>query len=478
MTSVLPQPDPPLLDAYDGGREVAGPVNERYSGWTIAPSGLPVGKDLWPRDIDQRNPLDPAVGWGLVLSEIPGASAAVQATAEDAPPELRRLLAHRRGKVLRYRPNDAASLSVLSDPAADADIALISPRMGVGAQELPKYLLIYGDPVTIPWQLQFNLNPIRCVGRLDLTGEPLARYVEAELQDWAGAAADCRAPVVWSVDTGGGLQRDMTTLMRRTVGLPLQKAFADDPDLDGLVYLDGSRQPALIGGLVDALASRRPALVVTTSHGLTAPTDDPAALRARLGTPVDQLYQPLDPAAMLQAWQPDGAIWFAQACCSAGGNGPSVYHGLFPVAGDVGSVLFGVAGLGAAIAPLPRALLGAEKPLRAFVGRVEPTFSWSLRDQLTGAALTSDLVEAIYRRLFLGYPVGMALEPFFAPISAILQQYLQATGRYNDDAGPAGAAAVARALYLKVTALDRGGLVVLGDPAVRLPLPAAPGAGG
>jgi hypothetical protein len=35
---------------------------------------------------------------------------------------------------------------------------------------------------------------------------------------------------------------------------------------------------------------------------------------------------------------------------------------------------------GARISPLPRALLGAEKPLRAFVGHVEPTFDWTLRD--------------------------------------------------------------------------------------------------
>ena len=46
---------------------------------------------------------------------------------------------------------------------------------------------------------------------------------------------------------------------------------------------------------------------------------------------------------------------------------------------------------GAFTTPLPRALLGATRPLRAFVGHVEPTFDWTLRQRQTGEHLTFPL---------------------------------------------------------------------------------------
>jgi hypothetical protein len=462
-----------LLDAYDGVDHVTGTADGDVAAWSLTRPSLPSGRALVPTPPDPKDASSPKVGWGLVLPEIPGATLDEQATAADAPEPIQRLLAHRRGKVLRYRPGVGGGAALLRDPGAQADIALISPPTGTGPQELPKYLLIYGPPAEIPWSLQFTLNTMRCVGRLDLTGDALDRYVSAAIEGWPDSAAAYRAPVVWSVDHGGGLDRDMTTLMRRTVAVPLKTAFAGDADMPALTYLDGSTKPALVGELTGALSVNSPAFVVTTSHGMTGPIGDHSALLAKLGCLVDQHHQVLDPSALLGSWQPDGAVWFAQACCSAGSNGPSVYQGLFDAEGEVGEVLYGVAAAGAAIAPLPRALLGAEKPLRAFIGRVEPTFSWTLRDQLTGAALTADLVSTVYERLCAANPVGMAMEPFFAPVGTLLQQLGKATAAANDEMGDAAAAARQRALYLKVTAFDRAGLVILGDPAVAVPTPSA-----
>src|SRR5207302_1988162 len=126
-------------------------------------------------------------------------------------------------------------------------------------------------------------------------------------------------------------------------------------------------------------------LIVTTSHGQTGPLADAVAMKSKLGLPVDQDFQPLDPDQLLATWEPDGAIWYAHACCSAGSNAISLYGCqdtginnipicLVEAGSPVDRVLKGVAGLGSLVAPLPRALLGAKKPLRAFIGHVEPTF--------------------------------------------------------------------------------------------------------
>jgi hypothetical protein len=48
-------------------------------------------------------------------------------------------------------------------------------------------------------------------------------------------------------------------------------------------------------------------------------------------------------------------------------------------------------------------LLGAERPLRAFVGHVEPTFDWTLRDPTNKQVLTHVMCAALYDKLYEGY---------------------------------------------------------------------------
>ena len=50
------------------------------------------------------------------------------------------------------------------------------------------------------------------------------------------------------------------------------------------------------------------------------------------------------------AWQPDGAIWYCHACCSAGSEAPSAFESLFAETTEVGRVLRSVASLGARVA--------------------------------------------------------------------------------------------------------------------------------
>jgi hypothetical protein len=254
--------------------------------------------------------------------------------------------------------------------------------------------------------------------------------------------------------------------MRHAIAEPVFAKLAADPQIGaGAMKLAGAE--ATLDRLSDALRDRRPAFVLTTSHGMTGPLDDPPAMAAQLGLPVDDGHRVLDAAQLLGAWQPDGAIWYSHACCSAGSDRRTRYAGLVTPGSSVDRVLQGVASVGARVAPLPTALLGASRPLRAFVGHVEPTFDWTLRAPATGQVLTATLVKALYGGLFRTRPetIGMALDRCFDHVGELLAQYYQALDDVN--AGVAGAEV--EATRTQLTALDRQSFVILGDPTAALP---------
>jgi hypothetical protein len=188
-------------------------------------------------------------------------------------------------------------------------------------------------------------------------------------------------------------------------------------------------------------------------------------MRAVLGVPVDQSRLGLDPTTLLASWQPAGAVWLAQACCSAGSNLGTSYEGLLPAGSVAHRLVTGVAALGPQLAPLPQSLLEADPPIAAFLGHVEPTFDWTLAIPDTGQHVATELVRAIYPRLFLRQPVGLALADYYAGVGVLYGKLSDA--RTQADAAVAGARE--RATYYKLTALDRESLVLLGDPTVRVP---------
>ncbi|MFD7307151.1 hypothetical protein [Promicromonospora sp. NPDC059942] len=453
-------------DAWSGTAPVAGRFAQDVRPWltqefTVAErTARPAPADPW----DWRHP---DVGWGLVAREPDGATRDDLVAMTDLPADIRRLVAARSGRVFRYRPAGGYALWTLTDYAGDAQPFVPAAPAGADAGELPAFLLIYGSPEQVPWRVQYILNPVRHVGRLDLTGPALTRYVDALLGEWRDSAAQWSRPVVWAVDHRMG---EITTLMRDVVAEPLSGDLNADAELTP-TFVDGRSVPATVAALTAALTTARPAVVVTTSHGQTGPLADPARLRADLGKLVDHDHAPLDPETLLRSWQPDGAIWFAQACCSAGADSPSAYAGLFD--GDLARTFDGVAALGALTSPLPRALLGAKKPLRAFIGHVEPTFNWTLSFPPNAQPLTAQLREALYARLFLGKPVGYAMEPYYRPIGALLQGYQLAEKEFQTAFGAKAKPSLDLLVYSRVTAHDRASTVILGDPTVAIPLPPA-----
>jgi hypothetical protein len=112
------------------------------------------------------------------------------------------------------------------------------------------------------------------------------------------------------------------------------------------------------------------------------------------------------------------------------------------------------------------ALLSADKPLGAWVGHVEPTFDWTLRDPSNGQVLSSALVRGLYQDLYLapGVPIGYAIRAFHEEAADFMVLWQRA----RDSVNAGDVSAIARARYLQLVAMDRQALVILGDPTVSL----------
>jgi hypothetical protein len=465
-------------DAWLGDAPASGAFDEAASlKWALQP-GLPAPKRALrgvDDDFDLRDWRAKDVGWGLIVpdNDDPALSAADKAVGVDLPEPLRKLCAARGdAPIFRWRAQlDAGRLRRYRADGSVADLVLTGVR-GIGRDAVPHYLLIAASPAQVPWSVQYRLQLDAFVGRIDLAGDALARYVAALTDGFSGSSRRRSHPVIWAVDHGA---QDITRLMRTALAEPLAEKLA--AVAGGAFQM---QQASLLGdaatrdALLRALATRAPAVVVTSSHGATFPLDDAAALRAVLGVPVDQQRRLLDLAA-LGLWAPDGCIWYAHACCSAGADGASSFSGLFNATSSLARTLDAIARAGPCIAPLPQALLSAQKPVRAFVGHVEPTFDWTLRDPVTRQVTAQSLIDVFTRGLLSnrGEPLGMALDRHFRTVGGLLFNHIAALGEVN--AGVDGAND--RARRAKLMAIDRLAMVLIGDPTVSLPAtPAAPSA--
>jgi len=427
--------------------------------WGVGPVPQPT-VHLAPQAHDPWDWRRAEVGWGLLLADDDDLPAEDMAAARDAPEPLQELVAARGpAPVLRWHPDDPDVLLRYYPGYPDPEAIPIggSPR-GVRDGAIPSFLMLWGELAALPWTLQYrlNLDPRICAGRLPLHGDALARYVTALLGEWDRPAPSRAAALVWATDHSA---TDITRLMRVVIADEVRERYLADDDIT-LTHRAG--EAATAGSLAADLAAGSPRMIVTTSHGFTGPVGRPD--REQLGWLVDADFAPVDPAALLARWQPDGAVWYAHACCGAGSDTPSAFTGLFDSDSGLHRMITEVAGLGSRIAPLPMALLSAPKPVRAFIGHVEPTFDWTIRHAASRHAMTADLVQGLYTDLMLGRPVGWAMAAYHTRAGADAADHDAARAR-----ALAGQVAAAETLRPRLSYLDRRSLVILGDPAAALP---------
>ncbi len=447
------------------GQAASGPLAEDSLGWAMRRDLPRPGQGMAPELLDLDDWRHEKVGWGVILPDRPVEPPAAKAAGADAPEPIRQLIADRgNAPVLRWAPE--LKEGRLRRYAADGSVSEPSLRgaRGTAANAVPRYLLIVASPAEIPWHAQYRLQTDAFVGRLDLDEVGLTRYVKALRDEWKDAARKVHQPLLWCVDHG---HPDITRLMRKTISEKLRDAFAADNEFAaGATFFSDAQ--ATHAQLLAELGKRQPAFVATSSHGATFPLDDPQAMRAQMGALVDAAHTIGQAELIAKAWNPRGAIWYAHACCSAGADARSRFEGLVQAGSTLGRTLGAIAAAGACTAPLPRALLGGENPLGAFVGHVEPTFDWTLRDPQTGQATSQHVIDALYATLHQAMrpTIGRAMSAYFGGVAGLLQDHAEALDAV--DAHESGA--LERARRTRLIANDRLAMVILGDPTVRLPL--------
>ncbi|MEO8128057.1 MAG: C25 family cysteine peptidase, partial [Bryobacteraceae bacterium] len=338
----------------------------------------------------------------------------------------------------------------------------------VDPDQLPYYLLIAGSPEAIPYSFQYQLDVQYAVGRLHFDNvEDYARYAQSVVEAERGNLALAKRAAFFGVANPDDAA---TTMSSADLVAPLAQWAAGDQPSWKIV----STQRTTKAGLAELLGgSQTPALLFTASHGMSFKAGDerqPASQGAllcgdwpgpeewRKAIPADFYFGGGDLAADARL---HGMISFHFACFGAG----TPQEDDFVAAGaDKPKTIAPSAFVG----NLPQRMLSHPRGgALAVIGHIDRAWGYSFRSKRDTQLR---VFQSTLKRLMEGHPVGSALEYFnnrYAELSSDLVTMLRAMklGKAGDEYALASAWTCNN---------DARNYVVLGDPAVRLPLEERP----
>jgi hypothetical protein len=407
--------------------------------------------------LDPRNLAE--AGWGAIFHR-------------DADPALREaleaLLRHRKEQAGgRYREFTGADGYRTGDEP-EAFLARFGLGPGpVNPRRMPYFLLLVGDPETIPYSFQNQLDVQYAVGRVFFdTIEEYARYAQSVVDAETGAVARSRRITFFGPRIAGDAA---TELSSDHLISPLIERLAEgnggDP-WEVQAHQAAAATKARLGAVLRGEGN--PALLFSASHGMGFPAGDPRQL-ADQGALICQDWPgrpawqgPIPPEHYFAAGDLGddadvaGLIAFFFACY--GGGTPrydDFTHRKEWQKREIAPQAF--------VSHLPRRLLAHPKGgALAVVGHVER--AWSLSFLWRTADSQTEVFESTLDLLREGYPIGAAMEFFnqrYAELATLLtgeMQKMQLGETVDSD----------RLSALWTAHNDARGYVVVGDPAVRL----------
>jgi hypothetical protein len=390
-------------------------------------------------------------GWGVIFAF--GADPAIQ----DALAPLLTLRKEQAGRRYRaylgpdaYRPSES-KLDFLKRHGAGP--GPVDPKV------VPYYLLIVGDPDTIPFRFQYQLDVQYAVGRIHFeTIAEYAAYAQSVVASEKRELALARRAAIFGVSNPGD---DATRMSHDELAKPLATWAATQPGWTVDQYLNGDATKARLTSL---LGRDAPAFLFTASHGMCYDNGDPRQI-AKQGALLCQDW----PGPSFQGSIPDefifsgddvasdakifGSIAMHFACFGAGTPHLSDYSdGPPPVLAPRGF-----------LGRLPQRLISHPRGgALAVIGHVER--AWSLSFDWDRAGQQTEVFNSTIKRLMEGHPVGSAMEYFngrYAELSSDLSTVLE-DAKFGADVDPY----LLSGLWTANN--DARSYSIVGDPAVRL----------
>ncbi len=414
-----------------------------------------------PKDLSQT-------GWGVIF-------------AHDAKPEIREAL----GELLEHRRNQAKERYKEFvgwegyQPEQSKYDFLADRKVGAGAvdpKKMPYYLLIVGDPETIPYSFQYQLDVQYAVGRIYFdTPQEYAQYARSVVEAETGKHSVPRRASFFGVQN---MDDPATQLSANYLVNPLAQWVTQNlsewklPDWDVKTILSDQATKAQLSQMLGG--TETPSLLFTASHGMGFEIDDSRLLNhqgALLCQDWPGQYQWVDkPIPEEFYFSADdigddasllGLIAFHFACYSAGT--PKLNE-----LDDGGSLLAQRSEIApkSFISRLPQRLLGHPKGgALAVVGHVDRAWGSSFLLQQGGEqSQQSQVFESAIEMLMKGFPVGCAFDFFnecYAERATELSKELKNI-HYGKQINPYFLS------NLWTTTHDSRNYIIMGDPAVKL----------
>ena len=423
---------------------------------------LGLAEGLNPNDLSQT-------GWGVIFAhEDPNVPAIREALKELLKCRREQASAKNEKYYREYTGPDAYRRGETKDAF------LARHRTGPGPahpDKTPYYLLIVGDPETIPYRFQYQLDVAYAVGRIHFdTLEEYASYAHSVVQAERGGLKLPRRAVFFGVRNEDDVA---TNLSADELVKPLSEVMAKDQptwDVQALLREDATKErlARLLGG------DETPALLFTASHGMGFDKESPRQLRhqgallcqdwpgpqrwAAKRVPENFYFAADDVGDSARLY---GLISFHFACYGAGTPKLDDFsHQEFTDPSLIAPHAF--------VASLPKRLLSHPKGgALAVVGHVERAWGYSF---MWGEAEREERQLETFRGslklLMEGHTVGRSFESFnerYAELATSLSATLEDI-KFGMDHDPLALAEMWTAHG------DARGYAIIGDPAVRLPV--------